>query len=102
MTHIEQAIKKAAAQGYRLNGLSKEALLLFAGSEMHQNVVLLDPLFWQALGKARGWHGEVTVMYSARTIDEAWGVDIWQYQWHRFIDHLAGVKDAESFFANLT
>ena len=25
----------------------------------------------------------------------------WEYEWHRFIDHLADGKDAESFFALL-
>lgn len=53
-------------------------------------VVFLDPLFWQSLGKARGWkeNGET-------------GLHQWIIYWHRFVDHLAEGKEAESFFADL-
>src|SRR5689334_13906234 len=55
--------------------------------------VFIDPAFWQALGKARGWELE----------DRAWrcGEDRYRHYWHRFIDHLAEGKDAESFFRDL-
>jgi hypothetical protein len=58
--------------------------------------ILLDPDFWECLGQARHWgsagyyHREKGDFYPA-----------WQYNWHRFIDHLAEGKDAESFFASL-
>lgn len=54
----------------------------------------LDPTFWQSLGKAMGWghiHGEFC---------DCPGF-VWLEEWHRFIDHLAKGKDAESFFSNL-
>jgi hypothetical protein len=44
----------------------------------------LDPTFWLALGKGLGW-------------DQP---DRWKMEWHRFSDHLADSKDAESFFAS--
>ena len=56
--------------------------------------VALDPLFWQALGKALGWN----------KIDAAdWqdGVPTWKNQWHRFIDHLAEGKDTTQFWDDL-
>lgn len=65
----------------------------------------LDPAFWQALGKARGWakgkwcndsecgeEGEHYHQVSERN---------WLYKWHSFIDHLATGADAETFFKSL-
>jgi hypothetical protein len=46
---------------------------------------LHDPEFWKALATARKWED----------------VNAWRFHWHRFIDHLADGKDAESFFAAL-
>jgi hypothetical protein len=46
---------------------------------------LQDPDFWKALTTARKWED----------------VNSWRFHWHRFIDHLADGKDAESFFAAL-
>jgi hypothetical protein len=46
---------------------------------------LHDPDFWKALAKARKWED----------------ANAWRFHWHRFIDHLADGKDAESFFAAL-
>ena len=54
--------------------------------------MLLDPLFWIALGKAEGWDGSTwTSQYQ----------DGWLYHWHRFIDHIAEDKDIDSFFEEL-
>lgn len=53
------------------------------------NACFLDPLFWQSLGKAMGW------IYLSDTPEH------WKKEWHRFIDHLAEGKDAESFFESL-
>jgi hypothetical protein len=44
---------------------------------------LQDPDFWKALSTSRN------------------DVNAWRFHWHRFIDHLADGKDAESFFAAL-
>jgi hypothetical protein len=41
--------------------------------------------FWKALAGGRKWED----------------VNAWRFQWHRFIDHLADGKDADSFFAAL-
>jgi hypothetical protein len=46
---------------------------------------LQDPDFWKALATARKWED----------------TNAWRFHWHRFIDHLADGKDAESFFASL-
>src|SRR6266446_10494025 len=60
-------------EGY--NGLQLRAL----SEHLH------DPDFWKALATARKW-GDANA---------------WRFHWHRFIDHLADGKDAESFFAAL-
>jgi hypothetical protein len=96
MTHIEQAIREAVEKGgYDFFGYSLDASGAFTDRFM-TSVIFLDPLFWQALGKARGWIDAMPSTYN-------YNVEIpeWKHQWHRFIDHLAGGKDADSFFASL-
>jgi hypothetical protein len=89
MTHIEQAFEDAYQCGFATRGTREKW-----NEEAMQAMCFLDPLFWQALGKARGW----TVCESG----SIWqGVPKWRYWWHRFIDHLADGKDAESFFKSL-
>jgi len=53
-----------------------------------KEIVFLDPLFWQCLGKAMGW---------GKLISGIWIGD-WRKHWHDFIDHLAEGKSAEQFF----
>ena len=64
--------------------------------------ILLDPLFWQALGKGMGWDTEG---YYFQQIQEGRymmrGSNEHTYHWHRLIDHLASGKSIEDFFANL-
>ena len=50
---------------------------------LHQNRcrAFHDPEFWKALAIARKWED----------------TNAWRFHWHRFIDHLADGKDAESF-----
>jgi hypothetical protein len=62
---------------------------------MHERL-FLDPAFWQALGKARGW----TRGWSDKKYLGTHMV-VWLEHWHRFIDHTADGKDVESFFASL-
>lgn len=49
------------------------------------NALLLDPLAWQALGKAEGWKGRYN----------------WMHYAHRCFRHLMTGKDIDSFFTNL-
>ncbi len=102
MTHIEQAIRDAVENGYR--GFDDKQIILAEwtneeGGGKVDGHFLLDRAFWQALGKALGWQTTYrTVGGKDRTIGER---DYLEY-WHRFIDHLASGKDAESWFAALT
>lgn len=81
-THIKKALDLASKNGWSVSDWK-------AGFYSP----LLDPLFWQALGKAMGWKEE---MWWVNNYIEAW-----KYHWHRFIDHLAEGKDADSFFQDL-
>jgi hypothetical protein len=90
VNNVQQAIRDAAEKGgyryrwWKANDLEQSegynGLQLRALSEHLQ-----DPDFWKALATARKWED----------------VNAWRFCWHRFIDHLADGKDAESFFADL-
>jgi hypothetical protein len=79
MTHIERTIKEAVEKG---------------------GAAFLDPSFWQALGKARGWPTFSPTGYFDNYEDDLEDFS-WKVHWHHFIDHLANGKDAERFFEKL-
>lgn len=98
MNYIEQAIELAKEEGW-----SDESMVLNADDEMgafyEYRLALLDPLFWQALGKALEWD---RLLEGRKWGDKESVPDpFWIRKWHRFIDHLATGKDAESFFQEL-
>jgi hypothetical protein len=112
MLTMETAIKKAIEGGYHsdiknITRLDTENCLISGTYYIHffeeegqlfscnTYQTLLDPLFWQALGKTEGWKG---IRYWYEYTNE---IEPWIHEWHRFIDHLAEGKDAESFFTNL-
>ncbi len=100
MTHIEQAIRDAVEKGgYEVKNLQLNGAVLYADMFSSKPMtscaeLFLDPTFWQALGKARGWSEELVKMNGRP-------MPIWLIQWHEFIDDLADDKDAESFFKSL-
>ena len=89
---MEEALNKAIEAGY----VNNQGVLYF-GQGIPQ-IILLDPLFWQALGKSLGWKTAIYDGY-AGSIPEI--KDSWVYYWHRFIDHLAEGRQPEEFFTNL-
>lgn len=106
---IQKAIQKAVEGGYN-DGWKVSQLV---------EAVLLDPSFWQALGKSMGWSSLICYrcnleMPQGAMIDghifEKQGTceckenvyfKPWLYYWHRLIDHLAEGKTIESYFTNL-
>ena len=87
--------------GYQFDGMDLLAREIYfqsmVGGELHNHTVvypdaLLDRTFWQALGKALGWKPFNSPLDEMLT---------WQYEWHRFIDHLASGKPADDFFKEL-
>lgn len=100
---IEQTIQKAIEGGYDndaghyLISANKYWVVWkdknMADYTIATQVYWLDPFFWQSLGKAMGWETQ---------FDEDKGFNHqWLHEWHRFIGHLAGGEDAESFFKKL-
>ena len=64
--------------------------------ELVYKSVILDPLFWECLGKAKNWGttektGPKTWYWKANVLEK----------WHRMIDHLAEGGTIESFFETL-
>lgn len=103
---MEQAIKRAIEGGYGGETASIGSAFRdeFINWCLKDKNYLLDPLFWQALGKSEGWEDEKKNYYGEETQDWITGGIYWyewQYHWHEFIDHLAEGKDADSFFNNL-
>jgi hypothetical protein len=113
---IEQAIQKALDTGWKPVGfedvnikkvitIDQQAVLLnvmWETGKYHKRDgidsarVFLDPLFWQALGKATGWEEYYGHWFRPRK-----SVPQWRFEMHRFIDHLADGKTPEEFFQTL-
>lgn len=93
MTHIEQAIEEAVQKGGYIFDYEKHEIDKGGSDAVPTAQILLDLSFWQALGKARGW-GDHKLQSEIEN-------RCWKCRWHRFIDHLAEGKDAESFFASV-
>lgn len=64
-----------------------------ATSSHQTSLVLLDPLFWQALGKSL-WLSDEENSYDPNHQE-------WLVQWHNMIDHLAEGNTIEEFFSKL-
>ena len=104
---MKEAIQKAIEGGYNKFPGSKgfklkdDILVKWDEGQVH-NHFLLDPLFWQCLGKALGWNQTKRIKFHKwnDTYDDM-SCPEWKYHWHRFIDHLAEGKDADSFFKTL-
>lgn len=108
---IEQAIEKAIEGGFNDDAIFTEPLVLHrrfgveTAAKMTRAYIFSLPLFWQSLGKAMGW-SESPQAHRGLYHKDAYGYHQWtepQYiaEMHRFIDHLAEGKDAESFFETL-
>jgi hypothetical protein len=111
---IQEAIKKAIEGGWRagtwknydcevksccLDCIDRETGAVIERSQFE--VIFLDSSFWQSLGNALGWKNREydmsTVGRGAAHVQQF----KWKSKWHRFIDHLADGKSAESFFVTL-
>jgi hypothetical protein len=110
MTAIERCIKEAVEKGGYVSdmvGFDDGGMFYKQATEENdggdEQILFLDPLFWQALGKARGWENaerQAEIGYREPDGKLLWQGE-WQYYWHRFIAHLASGKTAEEFFAEL-
>ena len=63
--------------------------------------ILLDPDFWEALGKSMGW-GYEEFGCGCKDFRRMKGQrKVWFGNWHRLIDHLASGKSIKSYFEEL-
>ena len=62
---------------------------------------LLDPLFWQCLGKGLGWEETVEIEIPDFLLTPALKATRWKVHWHHFIDALAEGRTPEAFFTEL-
>jgi hypothetical protein len=103
MTHVEQAIADALAQGYKPPVEQIPEAASFSTLEIAVAMkadVFLDPGFWQALGRARGWTTDEDGKYWRGSVAD-WKANYWKTHWHNFIDRLAGGDSAEGFFESV-
>ena len=95
MTNTELAIQKAVEGGYVPKDMGmgtdedKQRYLLVHGLRAED---LLDPLFWQALGKNLGWA-------DAEKYDEY--QKHWAYYQHRLIDAIQQGRSIDEFFGEI-
>ena len=112
---ISEAIQKAIEGGWqqlpkncsllRIEVEMDRWLLHFWDDKAHQSDVFfiplhktfLQPLFWQALGKAMGWKYQIGTVDGLPVYDNK----VWLENWHKFIDFLSEGKTAEDYFNQL-
>jgi len=89
---IQEALHKVEEVGYPIH--SSDATIEANGISCGERVqkVLLDPIFWFALGWSLGWHDKNHLEY------DEW----WRGPWHRFLDHLSEGKPPGPFFEYIT
>lgn len=106
---IEQAIKAAIKGGYLKQGINsneeesilRQRRLGYAMNNKYE--VLLDPKFWQSLGKELGWNGETETEKIIRQYNMLPENELlkWKYCWHGLIDYLIAGKSIEDYFKEL-
>lgn len=106
---MEKAIKLAIEGGYE--SFLAKAIVKGDLAGAYIDSILLDPLFWQSLGKSLGWGEKACIDHGFSGYFDEYHNDCgscmgkvykgWVYIWHKFILHLAYGKDADSFFKDL-
>jgi hypothetical protein len=85
---MDELVCELTGENYHCNFKPKNGATVRGLCSANINRILLDPLFWQALGKNLGWHPSGVI-------------PSWTSEWHHFVDHLAEGKDPNSFFLEL-
>ena len=106
-TAIKKAIRLSIKGGWKGHAQDDPVDIDMVLHELGKGV-FLDPLFWQALGKAEGWDMDDRSIWSSRSGGKMGHLDGQLYRFnsprwhlHRFIDHLIEGKDINSFFEKL-
>lgn len=108
---MKQAIQKAIEGGWKYprwfeHGYHTICVDTYTADQLFNRWVLLDPFFWQCLGKSLGKIPDVHLeplcrhkLFDGSDYQES--VSWWIVQMHRFVGHIVEGKDAESFFKKL-
>ena len=114
---MENVIKKAIEGGYRNKethvGIrlsimqnyvsfynSEDCSDMWSVEGLSLSTILLDPLFWQALGKQQEWGWDEVIASNGGFSLEVPSLE-WVFHWHSLIDHIAEGKSIDDFFNNL-
>lgn len=95
---IQQAIQKAIEGGWEY-WRGEIPSVTGHGDLFVDEKMVLDPLFWQALGKAMGWK-DVRIPRHLDDVDGRLQIG-WLYYWHYFIDNLAEGGSIKTYFEKL-
>lgn len=94
---IQEAIEKATEGGYKYPSVCENRSCC-------ETEAILQPIFWQSLGKAMGWgvSEEEDIVYYWMSVDDDERISKkWRNEMHHFIDHIANGETSESFFQQL-
>jgi len=87
----QEALHKATEVGYHRHGTDATAKESQSSARVGVQDMVLDPIFWFALGWALGWHEQQGGGY------DQW----WRDPWHRCVDCVAEGKTPAEFFKTL-
>jgi hypothetical protein len=119
MMTIQEAMNKAIEGGYHIDGSDSIATLYIGANDEYSawtridndssflvpvEETLLDPQFWQALGRTLGWDEvcdlTITCVHGEEECQRCRGY-YWMYQWHCCIQALAHGNTLDAFFASV-
>ena len=107
---VEKVIKKAVDEGWlphaAWKGISREAIINWSIADHNLPRILLQPAFWEALGKSLGWqycklHSFAGSITESEECNDCMHIK-WLDKWHDFIDHLAAGGTPKSYFKQIT
>lgn len=102
---MKEAIRMAYRGGYKPQKLNLKFDWEETGVTEEYQVdwrsCVVDPLFWQCLGKALGWTVAFKCTVPGCKKDHKRDLNNWLKTWHHFIDHLANGGNVDEFFNNL-
>ena len=94
---IKTAIEKAIKGGWGSDVLWGNTINKYI-SPKNYSTILLDPKFWETLGKSEGWNEEDPEIERICVLEGNCHIK----KMHRFIDHLADGKNIETAFDEAT
>jgi hypothetical protein len=96
---MEKAIKRAIEGGWKGDQKDYSTAIQYVDTLPYH--CLLDPEFWQCLGKAEGWIERLdNIDVCTDCLDKYIPIG-WRKKWHSLIDHLSSGGNIEDFFNKL-